>query len=205
MSARKIYVITTDRGVCKIGISNNPILRLEQLQTGAAFPLRLVYAFVHSEASRIEAMVHHELQARHTYGEWFSVSDEVARDAIYRAAAKLGKPIKGSGYGPADNKLRFWFWIVLAVIVMWAAFSFVFAYRAHPVGIVGNSITDQTPPANESYCVGVAPENCGYAWTFYDGRWVYSSWKDPAQGSIAQELDRDHGLRLRLPPLPPRQ
>src|SRR3974377_2278507 len=113
-----VYVITTDRGVCKVGISNNPILRLEQLQTGAAFPLRLVYSAIHSEASTIETMVHHALRDKHTYGEGFHVPDNVARDAIGRAAAKLGKPISGSGYGGAGSGRLFWFWVVLSVILL---------------------------------------------------------------------------------------
>ena len=30
------------------------------------------------------------------------------------------------------------------------------------------------PTANEGYCIGVAPENCPYEWTFYEGRWRYT-------------------------------
>jgi hypothetical protein len=29
-------------------------------------------------------------------------------------------------------------------------------------------------PANEGYCVGVAPENCFYGWSFNEGRWVFN-------------------------------
>jgi hypothetical protein len=30
------------------------------------------------------------------------------------------------------------------------------------------------PAANESYCVGVNPENCPYAWTQEQGRWRFN-------------------------------
>jgi len=164
-----IYVITTDKGICKVGISNNPTLRLEQLQTGSTYPLRLVYQAVHPDASRIEALVHHDLASKHTYGEWFQVPDVVAKDAIARAAAKLGKPIIGAGYGERGAGW-YWFWLAVAVIVMWMAFSFIFSLAAKADDPPG-------PAANESYCVGVAPEDCPYAWTLYNNIWYYSPWK----------------------------
>jgi hypothetical protein len=172
-----VYVITTDRGVCKVGISNNPILRLEQLQTGSQYPLRLAYTVFHSDASRIEAMVHHALAGKHTYGEWFAVPDVVAQDAIARAAAKLGKPIKGSGYAAGGSAGWFWFWIVLAVIVMWMMFSFVFSLTARAENLSG-------PTPRDSYCIGLPPEDCPYAWTLYQGWWWYSSWKKTEWSSL---------------------
>jgi hypothetical protein len=35
----------------------------------------------------------------------------------------------------------------------------------------------EAPPAGASYCYEVAPEDCPYPWTFWEGRWVYSPWK----------------------------
>ena len=134
MSNRKrqaVYVISTDRGVVKVGISHNPIERLAQLQTGSPYHLRLVYAAVHSDASRIEAIVHHMLRDKLAYGEWFCVTEAVARDAIARAAAQIGKPISGSGFITSRTTRLFWFKLGMAVIVMWMIFSLFFSLTSH--------------------------------------------------------------------------
>ena len=117
-----IYIIDTDRGVCKVGISNNPTERLANLQTASPFRLRLVYAAIHSDAARLEAMVHHALRERLAYGEWFSVPAPVAQDAIWKAAAQIGKPIEGSGYGSLRRSKRGWFFIALWIVIL-AAFG----------------------------------------------------------------------------------
>ena len=31
------------------------------------------------------------------------------------------------------------------------------------------------PEANEGYCIGIAPEDCPYAWAQNQGRWTYES------------------------------
>ena len=126
-----VYVISTDRGVVKVGISHNPIERLAQLQTGSPYHLRLVYAAVHSDASRVEAIVHHMLRDKLAYGEWFCVTEAVARNAIMRAAAQKGKPISGSGFVTPRATRLFWFRLGLAVIVMWMVFSFLFSLAPH--------------------------------------------------------------------------
>jgi hypothetical protein len=41
---------------------------------------------------------------------------------------------------------------------------------------------EAAPPAGSSYCVGVHPADCPYAWTFWEGRWVYNPFKDPSNG-----------------------
>ena len=38
-----------------------------------------------------------------------------------------------------------------------------------------------SPPAEASYCIGVEPAYCPYAWTYWEGRWVYSPWKEERQ------------------------
>ena len=113
-----IYVIDTDRGVCKVGISNNPVERLANLQTASPYKLRLDYAAIHSEASRLEVMVHHSLRDKLAYGEWFCVPAPVARDAIAKAAAQIGKPIEGTGYGVAGRMKRGWFFIAFWIVVL---------------------------------------------------------------------------------------
>jgi hypothetical protein len=125
-----VYIIETDRGVCKVGISNNPTERLVNLQTGSPFRLRLVYAAIHSDASRIETIVHHMLRDKLAYGEWFCVSQDVARDAIWKAAAQIGKPIAGSGYDIPRRSRRYWFFFALWLVILAAFFLFIFSLRS---------------------------------------------------------------------------
>ena len=117
-SRTAIYVIDTDRGVCKVGISNNPTERLANLQTASPFRLRLVYAAIHSEAARLEVLVHHALRHKLAYGEWFCVTAAVAQDEIAKAAASIGKPIAGSGYGVPRMTRRFWFFVMFWIILL---------------------------------------------------------------------------------------
>jgi hypothetical protein len=50
------------------------------------------------------------------------------------------------------------------------------------------------PEANEGYCVGIAPENCPYAWAQNEGRWTY---KGVPQTEIGiRHEGREDGPRL---------
>lgn len=53
--------------------------------------------------------------------------------------------------------------LAFAIAIIWIASAMIGAIsRAHG-----------GPAANESYCVGVDPQDCPYDWTFNDGRWRY--------------------------------
>ena len=50
------------------------------------------------------------------------------------------------------------------------------------------------PEVTESYCVGIAPENCPYSWTLNDGRW----WRD-GNPQAKEPEDRSHDRQPTLP------
>ena len=52
------------------------------------------------------------------------------------------------------------------------------------------------PEANEGYCIGVAPEDCYYAWTQNQGRWTY--WGVPIQRPAEAPIPPES--RAGLPP-----
>lgn len=123
-----VYVITnTGQGVVKVGISDDPTRRLDTLQTGCPNELSLFYVAFHSEAQRIETLVHHALRSKRVHGEWFQVSADAAKSEIGRAAASIGKPIAGSGWLVGRRMKHFWFFLALWIIVLTAFFAFLFS------------------------------------------------------------------------------
>lgn len=76
---RKIYLIRSNDGRYKIGISKNPSKRIEQLQTGSPDILKLVDVYESSNSSKIETALHAKYQYCRESGEWFdmSISEEV--------------------------------------------------------------------------------------------------------------------------------
>lgn len=82
-----VYVIGSKLGV-KIGISDDPANRLDQLQTGHPNPLKFVKAFWflnRSDAGFIERTTHHLLNTfshKHLHGEWFQISESQAVEAV---------------------------------------------------------------------------------------------------------------------------
>jgi hypothetical protein len=90
----KIYIGQAgDDGACKIGVSNDPVRRIKQLNTGSAVKIVLRGFFICSSwpvARILEATVHAALVAYRMNGEWFNVSPETARRTIAQKAADLG-------------------------------------------------------------------------------------------------------------------
>lgn len=90
-----IYVIATNDGLCKIGVSRNPEARLASLQTGCPYHLHIVYVcVVKDQAYEVEGLAHTLLRGRKIGGEWFECSEGEAIEAVNKSAASLGKKIK---------------------------------------------------------------------------------------------------------------
>jgi hypothetical protein len=62
------------KGTVKIGFSNNPNRRLQQLQTASATHLEL--CGVIETVQSFEKFLHHVFRDRHVFGEWFDDADE---------------------------------------------------------------------------------------------------------------------------------
>ena len=68
-------------GPVKVGISNNPLARMQSIQTGSASRLVLVsrYAFwKRSHAQRVERCFHDTCQVYRLEGEWFDINPDAA-------------------------------------------------------------------------------------------------------------------------------
>ncbi|MEU4012096.1 MarR family transcriptional regulator [Streptomyces pseudogriseolus] len=92
ISRRWVYVIGSPvvRPV-KIGVSDDPEERLEDLQTGSPVPLVLLWQ-VHG-GQRLESLLHERFTAYRTHGEWFDFGDDDPILTVAEEAARLG-------YGP---------------------------------------------------------------------------------------------------------
>lgn len=93
MRSTKLYVMGSDRGPKKVGIANNPTLRLRRLQTGNGRELRVLFQQDAPDglATDIERRAHWLLREHKTHGEWFSVSTKAAIEAVARAISENGE------------------------------------------------------------------------------------------------------------------
>lgn len=115
-----VYVIATDDGLCKIGVSCDPEARLKQLQTGCPYKLHIAYVCIlASQAYEVETSAHDILSQQAVGGEWFKCSENQAIDAVNRAAATFGKRIvDSSAIAPLRPFPVFKIWLFF-VIAFW--------------------------------------------------------------------------------------
>lgn len=91
-SVTELYVVGSPRGPKKVGVANNPVLRLKQLRTGSSRRLELLFTTPAPDgiAVDIERRAHWLLREKKTHGEWFAVSAKEAIDAVQRALMEGG-------------------------------------------------------------------------------------------------------------------
>ena len=90
---RAVYVIEAGERAVKIGISNEPAMRRNQLQNGSDIPLRLTWwAWMpEAQAARAEAEIHKRLKrtVNSANGEWYYMAADTARVFIGRLLTEL--------------------------------------------------------------------------------------------------------------------
>lgn len=82
--SKQIYIFQNEMyPILKIGMSDNPLKRMKQVQGGAGFPLNLVYE---SEPiinpATVERLIHKELKDYRKGGEWFELDIKTAKKVI---------------------------------------------------------------------------------------------------------------------------
>ena len=87
-----VYVITSDIGLVKVGLSNNPQSRLATLQTGSGHPLKLAFALPipNGRAAQVEAFAHNMMADERRVGEWFATTELRATAAVIAGAQYHG-------------------------------------------------------------------------------------------------------------------
>ena len=75
-----LYVMQnqTFKTVCKIGLSNNPINRLVQIQSGNHHEIRLVivYMEIDHEILKVEKQLHRKFKGQNIINEWFKLTSK---------------------------------------------------------------------------------------------------------------------------------
>lgn len=97
MTQTFIYAIYNEfENIIKIGFSNDPVRRLDQLQTSLVHRLDLLLTFVGT--SELETKIHRQLKKYRLKGEWFEANQEVFQvlnteylESISKRFAKLNK------------------------------------------------------------------------------------------------------------------
>ena len=89
-----VYFISDGVNV-KIGQSENPVLRLLQLQTGNSLPLRLLY-IIENVPEEFEAHTHSVCKRYNIQGEWFipTVIDHLKKNPWYKTHMKEYIPVR---------------------------------------------------------------------------------------------------------------
>ena len=70
-----VYLIRSEEGLFKIGVSNNPKSRLKALQSATPHNLTLIHAVQTNISRKIELYLHGYYHTRAIRGEWFALSD----------------------------------------------------------------------------------------------------------------------------------
>jgi DNA-binding XRE family transcriptional regulator len=88
-AASNVYVLKSDHGLVKVGISKNPEKRAKDLRSHSGLVIDLAYARELENAGSVERAAHIILDAKRRNGEWFDVTVEEAISAIDLAVEGL--------------------------------------------------------------------------------------------------------------------
>ena len=75
---KKVYLIqSVEDSYYKIGVSNKPNYRIEQLKTGSPSPLKLIETYESEIPYKIESVLKKRLKHLKKEGEWFDLSVDI--------------------------------------------------------------------------------------------------------------------------------
>lgn len=75
--SQALYIIGHPHKLYKIGISADPIGRVEALQSGSPYLLEIVAFEGFEDATKAEEILHDHFSESHIRGEWFDIHDEM--------------------------------------------------------------------------------------------------------------------------------
>lgn len=73
---KSVYLLQSENGLYKIGVSKNPTKRVRQLQTGNGEKIRLVHTYSTNIPFLLEKTLKNLFDVDHVNGEWFKLSLE---------------------------------------------------------------------------------------------------------------------------------
>jgi len=75
LSMREVYLIGTDDGLYKIGISNKSKRRIKEIRTGNPHNPQIIKTYLSEFPSKVETMLHNFYSSKHYDGEWYQLLD----------------------------------------------------------------------------------------------------------------------------------
>ena len=101
---RHIYAMLADDGRVKIGVSRNPDERAKAIENQKEIKiLKILKTEKCSNPFTVEKLVHSELEESRSFGEWFCVDFEVAKQTIEKIYSKHAEFQKGKGESELSN------------------------------------------------------------------------------------------------------
>lgn len=87
----------------KIGVTNNLVKRMNNLQTGNVCKLKLIESFKTDYPYRLETMLHRSLEQYRENNEWFSLPEDIVYD-FYETCSKMNNIILSLRNNPHFSK-----------------------------------------------------------------------------------------------------
>ena len=101
----RIYIISARGQTLKVGISHDPLRRLQALQSGSPFMLWPEYTFEVDDAAAWEKRIHRLLAEYRSHGEWFKLPVSRALEII-REALKGQAKIRQYSYSTRKDRFE---------------------------------------------------------------------------------------------------
>lgn len=104
LSQNYIYLIGSDDGPLKVGVSVNPGSRVRTLQGAHPHELRVMQTWRSDHARAIETAAHIALREFRVRGEWFNTTEDVARSLIERLMNQKAVALPDSRIGGVPKR-----------------------------------------------------------------------------------------------------
>lgn len=101
---QNVYVVEHEHGYIKIGVSNNPKVRLDSLQTGCPYELHLLGEIFTDEPFSVESNLHEKYDGQQKNGEWYDLHTDQKIHLL--ALCDLGLEAVNQRYANPPEKRR---------------------------------------------------------------------------------------------------
>jgi T5orf172 domain len=108
-AASSVYVLKSDHGLIKVGISKDPEKRLKGIRANSGLVIDLAHARELENAAAVEHAAHVILNTKRRGGEWFDITVEEAVSAIDAAIEGLARSERFRLEGPAGRPRKYLF------------------------------------------------------------------------------------------------
>lgn len=80
MKKRYVYLVKSENGLYKIGVSNNVERRIKQLQTGSPDKIIMIDKFLSDYPFKVESTLHRINNIDNISGEWYSLDENTVNN-----------------------------------------------------------------------------------------------------------------------------